>query len=173
MVPFLKQTARHYLASGREISKLCFVFPSRRALRFFEHYLGEEIAASGTGPVVSPRLFTMNDFFYHTVGARPSDRTRLLLELYEVYKSLNPAAEPLDDFIFWGDTLLGDFDDIDKYLVNPDHIFANKQGPGSPIPSAKPFSALPATFLPLARSRKDSSASGAYSCPFIRSFAAS
>ena len=125
MVPFLKQTARHYLASGREISKLCFVFPSRRALRFFEHYLGEEIAASGTGPVVSPRLFTMNDFFYHTVGARPSDRTRLLLELYEVYKSLNPAAEPLDDFIFWGDTLLGDFDDIDKYLVNPDHIFAN------------------------------------------------
>ena len=126
MTPFLKQVARHYHSDGAgQISRLCFVFPSRRALRFFEHYLGEEIAATGSGPVVSPRLFTINDFFYSTVGARPSDRTRLLLELYEVYKGLNPAAEPLDDFIFWGDTLLGDFDDIDKYLVNPEHIFAN------------------------------------------------
>lgn len=126
MTPFLKQVARHYNNDGAgDISRLCFVFPNRRALRFFEHYLGQEIAASGRGPVVSPQLFTMNDFFYHAAGARSSDRTSLLLELYGCYKALNAAAEPLDDFLFWGDTLLGDFDDVDKYLVAPEQLFAN------------------------------------------------
>ena len=126
MTPFLKQVARHYYTgAGVDICRLCFIFPNRRALRFFEHYLGEEIASGSGGPVLSPQLFTMNDFFYRTVGARPSDRIFLLLELYKCYSALNPEAEPLDDFIFWGDTLLGDFDDIDKYLVNPEHLFAN------------------------------------------------
>ena len=125
MVPFLKQVARHYMAQGADVSRLCFVFPNRRALRFFEHYLGQEIAAGGGGPVVSPQLFTMNDFFYHATGEKPADRIPLLLELYGCYKALNPASEPLDDFIFCGDTLLGDFDDIDKYLVDPERIFTN------------------------------------------------
>ena len=126
MTPFLKQTARHcYGKAGTGISSYCFVFPNRRALRFFEHYLGEEIAAGGRGPVVAPQLYTMNDFFYHAAGASVTGRIPLLLELYECYRALNAAAEPLDDFIFWGDTLLSDFDDVDKYLVNPAHLFAN------------------------------------------------
>ena len=49
----------------------------------------------------------------------------LLLELYECYKTLNGKAEPLDEFIFWGDVILGDFNDVDKYLVDPKQIFTN------------------------------------------------
>ena len=125
MTPFLRQVARHYNNGAGDISRLCFVFPNRRALRFFENYLGEEIAARGSGPAVAPGMYTMNDFIYRATGERPSGRIDLLLELYDCYKSLNPAAESLDDFIFWGDTLLGDFDDTDKYLVNPEHLFTN------------------------------------------------
>ena len=123
MVPFLKQVARHYNKGA--ISSLCFIFPNRRALRFFEHYLGQEIAAAGTGPAVAPQMYTMSDFVCRATCERPSERVDLLLELYKCYKDLNPAAEPLDDFIFWGDTLLGDFDDVDKYLVDPQRLFAN------------------------------------------------
>ena len=125
MAPFLRQVARHYNDGAGNLSRLCFVFPNRRAIRFFEHYLGQEIAQSGNGPAVAPGMFTMNDFFYRATGRRPSERIDLLLELYDCYRGLNPAAEPLDDFIFWGDTLLGDFGDVDKYLVNPDHLFTN------------------------------------------------
>ena len=74
MVPFLRQVAKHYYDGSRDISSLCFIFPNRRALRFFEHYLGLEIAAAGTGPLISPQLFTMNDFFYHATAETPSDR---------------------------------------------------------------------------------------------------
>ncbi|MBQ7623393.1 MAG: PD-(D/E)XK nuclease family protein, partial [Bacteroidales bacterium] len=125
MKPFLEQVASHYFATVPDISRLCFVFPNRRALRFFEHYLGGEIAASGKGPVVAPSMFTINDFFYHATGEKPSGRIPLLLELHSCYSKLNPGAEPLDDFVFWGDAILGDFDDIDKYLVNPERLFTN------------------------------------------------
>ena len=49
----------------------------------------------------------------------------LLLELYDCYKELNPKAETLDEFVFWGDVILGDFNDVDKYLVDPKQLFAN------------------------------------------------
>ena len=126
MTPFLKQVARHYFIDGAgDISRLCFVFPNRRALRFFEHYLGQEIAASGKGPAVAPEVYTINDFFYRVAAASPADKIVLLLELYECYKAVNPSAEPRDEFIFWGDMLLGDFDDVDKYLADARILFTN------------------------------------------------
>ncbi|MCQ2182061.1 MAG: PD-(D/E)XK nuclease family protein [Bacteroidales bacterium] len=83
------------------------------------------MAARGDRPIVSPVMMTMNDFFYRLGGAVETDRIDLLLKLYENYCKLNPKAESLDDFIFWGDVLLADFDDVDKYLVNARILFTN------------------------------------------------
>ena len=55
-----------------------------------------------------------------------ADRVAQLLELYECYKGLNPKAESLDEFIFWGDVILGDFNDVDKYYVDPGQLFAEE-----------------------------------------------
>lgn len=123
MTPFLKQTARHYYAEGN-LEQLCFIFPNRRAKSFFGKYLGEEVAQHGKA-VTAPMMTTMNEFFYHVQGTSSTDKVNLLLELYAQYKALNPMAESLDDFIFWGDVILSDFDDVDKYLVSPDHLFTN------------------------------------------------
>ena len=107
MTPFLKQVADHYMASG-DISSRCLIFPNRRSQVFFKKYLGEAVAATGS-PIIAPELLTINDFFYKIAGAQASDRISLLLELYDCYKTLNPSAELLDEFIFWGDVILGDF----------------------------------------------------------------
>ena len=123
MVPFLKQVAVHYLDKG-DISSRRFIFPNRRSQVYFKKYLGEAVAASGK-PIVAPGMMTINDFFYRVGGAKASDRVSLLLELHDCYKSLSVAPEPLDEFIFWGDVILGDFDDVDKYLVDPRKIFTN------------------------------------------------
>ncbi|MBR1927151.1 MAG: hypothetical protein IJ840_05320, partial [Bacteroidales bacterium] len=123
MTPFLRQVADHYMAAG-DISSRCLIFPNRRSQVFFRKYLGEAVAAKGS-PIIAPELLTINDFFYKISGSAASDRISLLLELYDCYKSLNPAAEPLDEFIFWGDVILGDFDDVDKYRVDPKRLFTN------------------------------------------------
>lgn len=123
MVPFLSQVVRHYFAAG-DIGKLCFVLPNRRSLAFFKKYLSEEVASSGR-PVIAPKMFTMNDFFYRLSGKNRTGNVMQLLRLYECYAKVNPKAEPLDDFIFWGNVLLSDFSDVDKYLVDPAGIFTN------------------------------------------------
>jgi len=93
---------------------------------FFRKYLGERVKEQGGGvPLPFPPMYTINDFFYAVYKINVTDRLRLLLELYDCYRSLNPQAEPLDEFIFWGDVMLQDFDDIDKYLVNAEDLLRN------------------------------------------------
>jgi hypothetical protein len=127
MTPFLDQVARHYYAEGG-VEDLCFIVPNRRAAVFFRKYLGQCVARDAA-PMRAPLVRTMNDFFYELAGARKTDQVHLLLTLYDCYKPLyeqsGATAEALDDFIFWGGVLLSDFDDVDKYLVDPDRLFTN------------------------------------------------
>ncbi len=121
MTPFLKQVADHYYNSGG-IEGKCFVFPNRRSMVFFRKHLCDAVKNS---PLLAPQMLTINDFFAKAAGLQSGDRVRLLLDLYECYRKLNPKAEPLDEFIFWGDVILGDFNDVDKYLVDAGQLFAN------------------------------------------------
>ena len=130
MIPFLKQVAKEYYGRGN-IERTCFVFPNRRSMVFFKKYLGAEVASagkagnSGAVPLLMPETFTINDFMGRLYGGVRTDRVSLLLKLYECYSALNPKAESLDDFIYWGDVLLSDFNDVDKYLVDAGQLFTN------------------------------------------------
>ncbi len=124
MIPFLKQVADHYYNRGG-IESRCFIFPNRRSMVFFRKHLSDAAARSAAVPMLVPPMYTINDFFFSSSGLQPSDRVRLLLKLYECYVRLNPKAETLDEFIFWGDVILGDFNDVDKYLVDAGQLFAN------------------------------------------------
>ena len=126
MIPFLKQVADHYYNIG-EADKCCFIFPNRRSLVFFTRHLYQAVKDSDvlSRPIVAPEMLTINDFFHKVGGMHSVERVRLLIELYDCYKECNPKAETLDEFIFWGDVILSDFNDVDKYLVDPKQLFAN------------------------------------------------
>lgn len=121
MTPFLKQVSDHYYNAGN-IEDKCFIFPNRRSMVWFRKHLCEAVKDV---PLLAPQMLTINDFFSKASGVPAGDRVRLLLELYTCYKELNPKAESLDEFIFWGDVILADFNDVDKYLVDPRQLFAN------------------------------------------------
>ena len=124
MTPFLKQVAGHYLAA--DIQDTCFIFPNRRSSVFFRKYLGDLLREGGADrPLRAPRSLTINDFFCEVYGGEVTDRIRLLLELYQSYKAVYPKAEPLDEFLFWGEVILADFNDVDKFLVDAESLFAN------------------------------------------------
>lgn len=125
MKPFLRQVADHYYKNG-DMGHMCFVFPNRRSMVFFRKHISDIVAGDVFAvPMMMPQMYTINDFFIKASGLQSTDRVRLLLKLYECYKELNPKAEPLDEFIFWGDVILGDFNDIDKYLIDPKQLFTN------------------------------------------------
>ncbi len=123
MTPFLKQVAAHYFQPDR-LGRTLFVFPNRRSIVFFRKYLSEKVKEQGIALAVPP-LYTISDFFCEVHGVQVTDRIRLLLILYDCYKELYLQAEPLDEFIFWGDMILSDFSDVDKYLVDARALFQN------------------------------------------------
>lgn len=129
MTPFLKQIARHYCTGSFDLSSMVFVFPSHRALVFFRKWLGEVVSEEGNGPCFEPMLLSIDDFFRKLSPLKKADGITLLLELYEVYcrqcAVRGQTAELLDDFVFWGDIILADFSDVDKYCADAKDLFRN------------------------------------------------
>ncbi len=131
MIPFLQQVVGRYFGQaqtpdGQPVppGDACFIFPNKRSQVFFRKYLQEAVRGGGS-PIFAPEMLEIRDFLFRLGGTKATDRVTLLLELYPCYKALFPAAEPLDEFIFWGDVLLVDFDDVDKYLVDAERLFTN------------------------------------------------
>jgi len=106
---------------GNNLNRHCMIFPSRRAGLYFLKYLGNEIKK----PVWSPSVLTINDFFRNLSSLQVAGNEILLFELYKVYRKIKKSPGSFDDFFFWGDMLINDFDDIDKYLVDPSQLFRN------------------------------------------------
>jgi hypothetical protein len=120
--PFLKQIAQlFYDRYGAGVNRLAFVFPNRRSGLFFRHYLSE----IATKPVFSPVILTINDLFLKLSSKQPADRIQLLFLFYEIYLRFGESDETFDDFVYWGEMLLNDFDDIDKYRVDAKRLFTN------------------------------------------------
>lgn len=121
---FLEAVASRY-ARRESLERTCFVFPNRRSGTFFKRYLG--IAAGK--PLFVPSMCTIDELFQRISGLKPIDKVPALDRLYRIYRALlqenGRTAEPFDDFIYWGDILLGDFDDIDKYRVEADKMLVN------------------------------------------------
>jgi CRISPR/Cas system-associated exonuclease Cas4 (RecB family) len=122
MTYFLERIASllHDEYPGR-LDKQCLVFPNRRAGLYFLKYL----SLNAGKPVWAPTVKTINELFQSNSSMHLAEMEQLIFKLYGVYKNLNREAESFDDFYFWGEMLINDFDDIDKYLVDALKLFAN------------------------------------------------
>jgi len=124
MVYFLEHIAKHlYSEYGNMLNSHCLIFPNRRAGLFFLKYLAKEISK----PAWTPAIMTINDLFQSLSELQPAENEILLFELFKVYRAVRKNNESFDDFYFWGDMLLNDFDDVDKNLVDASKIFRNIQ----------------------------------------------
>ncbi|MDL2320055.1 PD-(D/E)XK nuclease family protein [Alistipes sp. OttesenSCG-928-B03] len=74
-------------------------------------------------PVWQPRYATVDELMEEAAGIRTGDHIRLIAELYKAYSRYH--EESFDSFYFWGETLLADFDQIDKYLIDAKMLFRN------------------------------------------------
>lgn len=135
MKPFLQSIAEAYAANEhpRELARMIFIFPNKRAATFFNHYLAATTAAAGT-TAVHPRTMSVVEFAEGFAdGFAQADRLEMVFILYDVYRravrrhSGPEEADKVDfnRFVFWADTLLQDFDDVDNALADPSEVFRN------------------------------------------------
>lgn len=120
--PFLYSVAETYLQEfGNNLHNVRFVFPNRRAGVFFKKYLGQLIKK----PVFLPEITTISDFIHSLSEIEKADHLDLLFRLFHIYNKHSGGKETFDEFYFWGNVLLNDFDEIDKFYVDAEKLYSN------------------------------------------------
>lgn len=137
MTEFLKIVAEHYVEKVRRenggrldplgLRDYLFVYPNRRSALFMGQYLSElayptreqqEAANPNPSekiPIMAPRTTTISDIYQLLSPYKLEDPMAQLFRLYEIFNQFYGEKEEFEKFVFWGQMLLSDFNDIDKY----------------------------------------------------------
>ena len=122
-ISFLDKIATVLLNKHSEnLSDTIVILPNKRAKVF----LIEAIKKQTKETLFSPEISSIEDFVQAIAGIRSVDTIELLFEFYEVYLSITPLSQQQSFELFanWAKTLLQDFNEIDRYLLDSSHVLS-------------------------------------------------
>jgi hypothetical protein len=118
---FLNKLAQTIVQNhGNNMAQIVIVLPNKRAKVFLIEEFKKEIQST----VFAPEIISVEDFIQNLSGIRSIDSIELLFEFYTVYLSITPKEkqDPFESFANWAKTVLQDFNEIDRYLLEPDKV---------------------------------------------------
>ena len=121
MESFIREVLQELNNSNKQFSDLVFILPSKRA----GSYLLKELSLLTEKTIFSPTIYSIEEFTEVISGLQPVDNTISLFEFYNVYKELTPEEdrEDFETFITWAQSLIHDFNEIDRYLIDHKPFF--------------------------------------------------
>jgi hypothetical protein len=107
---------------SEQLSNTIVVLPNKRAKIFLIEALKKQVENN----ILSPEIISIEDFIQDISGIRSVDPIELLFEFYEVYLSVTVKSnqQSFELFANWAKTLLQDFNEIDRYLLDPTHVLS-------------------------------------------------
>ncbi|MHA6279067.1 PD-(D/E)XK nuclease family protein [Salinimicrobium sp. CAU 1759] len=121
MTTFIEQVLREIISQKKDISKATFILPSKRAGAYLLHQLSQ---LSST-PLFAPRILSIENFAEEVARLKSIDNVTSLFEFYSAYLACTPKEnqENFETFSTWAQTLLYDFNEIDRYLIDYKSFF--------------------------------------------------
>lgn len=128
MKTFLQEVAEKIYRDHAKLEEVTVVFPNRRAALYFRRHLSKLL----TKPAFAPNLVTIEDFFAQFSPWQVPEKLVLIARLFSAYRRVMEATPEdgedeeigrFENFYFWGEMLLRDFDEIDKYMMQADLLF--------------------------------------------------
>ena len=123
MITFIDEIIEDLHSKAIDVSTITVILPSKRAGAFFRKTLSNKLSGK---TLFLPKILSIEDLISEISGLHPATQTQLQLELYHTYLNTN-TKEDRDsflEFLGWAQTLLGDLNEIDRYLI-PTHDFFN------------------------------------------------
>lgn len=123
MDTFLKEKAQEiFNRHGDQLQDVRIIIPNKRAAVHLQHHLSEIIQR----PFFAPEILTIDEWIDLHTNERIADSSELIFHLYDAYVRVETtSADSFNDFLKWGYMMLTDFDEIDRYLVQPKEIFTD------------------------------------------------
>jgi hypothetical protein len=105
-----------------KLAETIIVLPNKRAKVFLIDALQKQISNT----IICPLIISIEDFVQDVASIRSLDSIELLFEFYEVYLSITDKQnqQSFELFANWAKTLLQDFNEIDRYLLDPSHVLS-------------------------------------------------
>ena len=133
MLPFIHGVAETYIDNERDLlPQCCFVFPNKRSATFFHHAYARACNEKGL-QLIHPATVTISDFILEMAHTVEPDRMEKIFLLYDAYceiirenvrRDIKPeklkSLLDFNHFLRWADMILGDFNDVDMYCVDPE-----------------------------------------------------
>lgn len=107
---------------SNELSNVIVVLPNKRAKIFLIEALKNKVSTN----ILSPEIISIEDFIQDISGIRSIDPIELLFEFFKVYLSITEKSnqQSFELFANWAKTLLQDFNEIDRYLLDPSYVLS-------------------------------------------------
>ena len=121
MQSFLEEVVQEVYNKHQNLEDVVFVLPSKRAGTFLKNTIGKVVQKT----IFLPETFAIETFVERISGIQQASNTQLLFQLYQSYLAITPDdPDSFYTFTKWGQTLLQDFNEIDRYLVDAKQIFS-------------------------------------------------
>ncbi len=120
---FLEKLAATLLADYKDqLINATIVLPNRRAKVFLLDALKSQVDHN----IFAPQITSIEDFIQELAGIRGIESIEVLFEFYNVYLDITSKEkqQTFDQFANWAKTLLQDFNEIDRYLLNTDYVLS-------------------------------------------------
>ncbi len=124
MNSFLEQVLNTIDKEHGSFENMVFILPSKRAGSFLKKGIAKIIGK----PIFTPEIYSIEEFVGEISGLSTATNTQQLFELYYAYleqTTQEQEQENFVDFSKWGQTLLQDFNEIDRYLIDTGKMFSN------------------------------------------------
>ncbi|TAI48213.1 PD-(D/E)XK nuclease family protein [Flagellimonas allohymeniacidonis] len=116
---FLEHVLDDLKENGYAIESCTYILPSKRSGFFLKQHLSKRLDRT----VFAPRILSIEEFVEEIAGVKNTSSLELIIELYKAYLAVTPKEpDDFDSFLKWGQTLLQDFNEIDRYLIPPEDI---------------------------------------------------
>ncbi len=105
--------------SNIEIENCTFIIPNKRA----SNILKSELSKIYEPPFFAPTILSIEEFIEEVSEISTLSELELLCILYNEYCNLFEDKDEFDVFSKWAKSLLGDFNEIDRHLIDPEKLF--------------------------------------------------
>jgi len=107
---------------SNNLSNTVVILPNKRAKIFLIEALKNQVQNN----IICPKIISIEDFIQEISAIRSIDSIELVFEFYEVYLKLTDvkSQQSFDLFANWAKMLLQDFNEIDRYLLDPNHVLS-------------------------------------------------